>query len=468
MTTETTPGLNSAIEELRAQVRGSLVGPGEAKYDEARHVWNGMIDRRPGIIVRCAGERDVAATVQAARRHKLPLAVRGGGHNVAGSGVCDGGVVIDLSGMRKVEVDPAARTVRVQGGATLGDIDPATQAHGLAVPVGVVSETGIAGLALGGGLGWLRRKYGLTSDNLLSARVVLADGSAVTASPEENVDLFWALRGGGGNFGVVTSFEFRAYPLGPEVTMLAVFHPFEEAERGLRFFREYMESAPDELSSFAILGGVPEAELFPAQAHGRDTLIFAAMWSGDPAEGERVVEPLKNFATPLADLSGRWSYLDVQKFFDEDYPAGGRYYWKSQYLDALTDEGIAALITHAERRPSKASTVDLWHLGGAIKSVARDATPVPQRDARYLIGIEANWTDPSTDQSNMAWARDLYAETQRLSPASIYVNFPGFGEEGEDLVRAAYGDNYTRLTQIKAKYDPDNLFRINQNIKPAS
>jgi FAD/FMN-containing dehydrogenase len=326
----------------------------------------------------------------------------------------------------------------------------------------------VAGLALGGGLGWLRRKYGLTSDNILSARVVLANGNAVTANERENSDLFWALRGGGGNFGVVTSFEFQAYPVGPEVTLLAVFHPLEDAARGLRFFHEYMHTAPDELSSFAILGGVPEADMFPKEAHGRDALIFAAMWCGDPLEGERIVAPLKDVATPLGDIGGRWSYLDVQTFFDEDYPSGGRYYWKSQYIDTLPDDAIAALIDAARERPSKASTIDLWHLGGAMGQVKPDATPVPQRDAQYLIGIEANWTDASDDQANVAWARDLYAKTQRMSPRSVYVNFSGFGEEGDDLVRAAYGDNYARLAQIKAKYDPDNLFRVNQNIKPAS
>ncbi len=458
---------HSVTDQLVAALPGAVIRAGDAAYDEARGVWNGMIDRRPAIIARPTDAAGVAAVVRVAAEHGVPLAVRGGGHNVAGSAVADGAIVLDLSSMRGVSVDAEKRIVTAQGGALLGDIDPATQKHGLAVPVGVVSETGVAGLTLGGGLGWLRRKYGLSVDNLLRVEVVLADGSIVTADSGQHADLFWAVRGGGGNFGVVTSFEFRAHPVGPEVTMLVAFLPLEEGGRALRFFREYMTTVPDELSSFAIVGGVPEAEMFPEQACGRDAVIFAAAWCGDPAEGERVIAPLRSFTAPLADLSGPWSYADVQTFFDEDYPKGGRYYWKSQYINTLADEAIDALVDFGRSRPSKASTIDLWNLGGAIARVPAEATPVPQRQAEYLIGIESNWTEAADDTANMAWARELWGACQKFSDAGIYVNFAGFGEEGDSLVRSAYGDNYARLAQIKAKYDPGNLFLMNQNIKPA-
>jgi FAD/FMN-containing dehydrogenase len=452
---------------LSAGVRGKVIAPADDEFDAARSVWNGMIDRRPAAIVRAAGANDVAAAINAARENGMLVAIKGGGHNVAGSAVADGALVIDLSGMRGVAVDAKARRVRVQGGALLADIDAATQEHGLAVPVGVVSETGIAGLTLGGGLGWLRRKHGMSVDNLLSVEIVLADGRIVRADSKQNADLFWAVRGGGGNFGVVTEFEFQAHPLGPEVPVVFTFIPFEEAERGLRFFREQMRSAPDELSTFAIFGAVPPMPEIAAEAHGRDALIFLGVWSGDASEAERHLAPLRGFTAPLADLSGSWSYLEVQKLFDEDYPTGGRYYWKSQYADTMTDEVIEVLARYAASRPSKASTIDLWHMGGAIARVAPDATAVPQRLAEYLIGIESNWSDEADDEANIAWARALWAETQRFSQQGLYVNFAGFGEEGGDLVRAAYGGNYARLAQVKAKYDPANIFRVNQNILPA-
>jgi FAD/FMN-containing dehydrogenase len=460
-----------AVQALRSRVRGPVIAPTDTGYEDARVVWNGMIDRRPAAIVGVRDASDVAAAVQVATAHNVTLAVRGGGHNVAGSAVADAAIVIDLRNMRSVSVDARARTAHAQGGATLGEVDSATQPHGLAVPIGVVTETGIAGLTLGGGLGWLRRKHGLTVDNLLGAEVVLADGRIVRASANENDDLFWAIRGGGGNFGVVTEFEFEAHPVGPQVPFAFVFIPLEAGVRGLKFFREYMQTVPDELSTFAIVGGVPDAEMFPEEVRGRDALIFAACWVGDAAEGDRILRPLRTFATPLVDMSGTWSYREqVQTLFDEDYPNGGRYYWKSQYIDALMDEAIEGLVDAGFRRPSKASTIDLWHLGGAIARVPADATPVPQRQAQYLIGIEANWDagDTHADAENVAWARELWAATQRWSPAGVYVNFAGFGEEGTDLVRAAYGANYARLAKIKAKYDPANVFRVNQNIKPAT
>ena len=457
---------DAVIARLRTTLRGQVIASADPAYDATRAVWNGMIDRRPGVIVRPVDANDVSAAVNAAREHGLLLAVSGGRHNVAGSAMAEGALVIDLRDLREVAVDAASGRVRVQGGALLGEIDAATQAHGLAVPVGVVSETGIAGLALGGGLGWLRRKHGLTADNLLAAEIVLADGRIVRANEREHADLFWALRGGGGNFGVVTEFEFQAHPLGPEVPVLFTCIPVEQAVAGLRFFREQMRGAPDDLNTFAIFGAVPPAEGVPEAVHGRDALIFLGVWCGEPSQAERYMAPLRAFTTPLADLSGSWPYLDAQKLFDEDYPNGGRYYWKSQYADTMTDEMIEVLVRYAAVRPSQASTIDVWHMGGAISRVPPDATPVPQRSAEYLIGIESNWTDPAEDAANMKWARDLWAELQRFSQQGLYINFAGFGEEGGDLVRAAYGANYQRLAQIKAKYDPANLFRVNQNIVP--
>jgi FAD/FMN-containing dehydrogenase len=463
----TTPIRDELVARLKGEIRGSVISPDHAEFDTARAVWNGMIDRRPGLIVRPAGAKDVAAAINAARDNGLLVAIKGGGHNVAGSAVADGALVIDLSGMRGVVVDPQARRVRAQGGALLSDIDAATQTHGLAVPVGVVSETGVAGLTLGGGLGWMRRKHGMSVDNLLSVEIVLADGRIVRANSKQNADLFWAVRGGGGNFGVVTEFEFQAHLVGPQVPVVFTFVPFEEAERGLRFFRDHMRTVPDELSTFAIFSAVPPVDDIPADVHGREAVIFLGVWCGEPSEAERHLAPLREFTTPLADLSGSWSYLDVQKLFDEDYPTGGRYYWKSQYADTMTDEVIEVLSRYAATRPSTASTIDLWHMGGAIARVAPDATAVPQRSAEYLIGIESNWTDEADDAANMRWARELWAETQSFSHQGHYVNFAGFGEEGGDLVRAAYGANYARLAQVKAKYDPANIFRVNQNILPA-
>jgi len=454
-------------ERFRGQVRGAVTTSVDAGYDEARTLWNGTTPRRPAVIIRARDAKDVAAAVNVAREAGVPIGVSGGRHNVAGNAMPDGAVVIDLRDMRTVTVDAEARRVRVQGGALLGDIDKATRPYNLAVPVGVATETGIGGLALGGGLGWLRRKHGLTVDNLVSAQVVLADGRTVRASEQEQADLFWALRGGGGNFGVVTEFEFRAHPVGPQVVVLAVFTPAEQARDGLRFWREYMSKAPDELSSFAIFWAVPDAELFAEHARGREALIFLSAWCGDPDEGERVIAPLRGFTEPLADLSGRWDYAtELQTFFDEDYPVGGRYYWKSRYFDTLSDEIIETLIDFAGTRPSKASSVDIWHLGGAIARVPADATPVPQRHAQFLLGIESNWSDAGADAENIAWAREFYAAASAHSPQGVYVNFPGFGEEGVDLVRAAYGENYARLARIKAQYDPQNLFRFNQNIRP--
>ncbi len=454
----------SVVEEFAAGLRGGVLRPGVGGYDEARRVWNGMIDRSPALIARCAGATDVAAAVRFARDRGLLVAVRGGGHHVAGSAVCDGGLVIDLSGMKGIRVDPAARTIRAEAGVTWGELDRATQAWGLATPGGVVSDTGIAGLTLGGGLGWLRRKHGLAIDNLLAVEIVTADGRLRRASAREEPDLFWAVRGGGGNFGVVTAFEYRLHPVGPDVMFGLVFHPASVAREALRFYREYTATAPEEVSSFAILGPVPAAPPFPPQTHGTPCLVFAACHAGPVEEGARVLQPLRDFGAPLADLSAPTPFVEVQATFDEDYPAGKlRYYWKSRYLDALGDAAIDRLVALAAERPSPLSTVDIWQLGGAMGRVGAGDSAFGRRDAPFLLGVEANWAAPAEDERNIAWARRVCAAMAPFATARPYPNL----EAGEGLARAAYGANYDRLVALKRRYDPANLFRLNQNFAPA-
>jgi FAD/FMN-containing dehydrogenase len=457
----------AALDAFGASLRGTLIEPGDASYDEARGVWNGMIDRRPAAIAQCAGTADVIHAVNFAREHGVPVSVRGGGHNVAGSAIVDGGLVIDLSKMRAVRVDPARGTVRAEGGVTIGDLDHETMAFGLAVPLGVVTETGIAGLTLGGGLGWMRRKYGLTCDNLIAADVVTADGRLVHTSETENPDLLWGLRGGGGNFGIVTSFEFRAYPLGPDVFVAFVVHPGADAANALRFYREWAADAPDDVSSFAILWHGPDIEEIPAAHHGQPIVVFLAVHNGDPAEGERALAGLRAYGEPAADLSGVMPYLDMQQFFDEDYPAGEmHYYWKSTFLRELPDEAIARLVELNEAAPSPHSSLDVWQLGGAMSRIGPEATAFGDRSAPFMLGIEANWEDPAHDAANVAWAREVFAAMQPYATGAQYMNFPGFYEGGESDVRDTFGGNYARLVELKRTYDPGNMFRLNQNVKP--
>ena len=446
-----------AIRELRANFRGDLIRPGDEGYEAARSVWNGVIDKRPALIARCTGVADVISAVRFARGRHLAVAVRGGGHNVAGSAMSSGGITIDLSRMNSIHVDPASRTVRAGGGARLADLDWESQAFGLAVPAGVVSDTGVAGLTLGGGMGWLRRKYGTSSDNLLSVDFVTADGRLLTASKEENADLFWALRGGGGGFGVVTSFRFRAYPVGPQVFFCAVFYPHSRAREVLRSFREYAEGAPDEMNVLGAFGTVPAGDPFPRAIHGEKFLILAGPYVGSPEEGRQALQPLRELATPLADFSGAMPYVEMQKFWDEDYPSGRRYYWKSLYLKHLSDKAIDAIVEHAGTCPSPLSTVDVWLLGGAISRPRHD-TAFTNRDAPYMLGLESNWEDPKDDETNIAWARAVWNDMQRFSTGGLYVNFPGFEEGGESHQRSAYGDNWERLQMVRHRYDPTNLF----------
>lgn len=426
--------------------------PGEPGYEEARHVWNGVIDRRPAMIVRCADTAAVVEALRLAREGNLAVSVRGGGHNVAGTAIRDDGVVVDLSEMNRVEVDPRRRVARAGGGATWADVDRATQRHGLATPGGVVSRTGIGGLTQGGGIGWLRRKHGLTADNLVGAEVVTADGR--TVHTDDDPELLWGLRGGGGRLAVVTAFEFRLHPVGPELMFGFTFLPFRKAPKLLEAYRAFCGGAPEELSSLAITGTIPPEDSFPERTHGEDFVLFAGAYCGPVADGERAVRPLRELADPLIDLSGLMSFTDIQTVFDEDYPDGLRYYWKSTFLDDLGEEAIGRIIAHAGARPSALSTVDIWHMGGAIDRVDEEASAFAGRGRLFLLGVEANWTDRRHDEENIAWARECVQDMERFG-GGRYLNFPGFHEEGDQEQRALLEGKQERLERLRRRYDPE-------------
>jgi FAD/FMN-containing dehydrogenase len=457
------------VQSFEKSLRGKLLRPEDEGYEEARLVWNGVIDRRPALIARCADTQDVVQSVNFARDHNLLVAVRGGAHGVAGLATCDGGLVIDLSPMKGIQVDPNARTARAEGGVIWRELDDATQAHGLAAPGGVVSDTGIAGLTLGGGLGWLRNKYGLSCDNLISAEVVTADGRVLRASETENPDLFWGIRGGGGNFGIVTTFEYRLHPVGPEVMVCLVLHPGAKIREALRFFREYTASAPDEVGLVGLRGVVPpHEEVYPTEIHGEPFIAFVGAYIGPVEEGERVLQPLRDFTTPLLDLSGPMPYVELQKIFDEEYPAHElRYYWKSTNLTELSDEIVERIAENAEKPPSPLSTTDLWHNGGAIRRIPEDAMAFSGRHVPFVLTASAGWSDPADDAANIGWSRRFIEEMKPFSDGSRYFNFPGFLEEGEETVRATFKMKYERLVALKDKYDPTNLFSLNQNVRPS-
>lgn len=455
---------NSVVSVLEGVFAGALVAPGDAQYETARVVWNGMVDRRPAVIARCADESDIAAALQAAVDCDLPVAVRGGGHNVAGNAVCDDGVVIDLSAWKQIDVDPVRRVARVQPGVLLGELDRATQAVGLATPTGNVSMTGLAGLTLGGGLGWIARKHGPTCDNLLSARVVTVEGEIVTASADENPDLLWGLRGGGGNFGVVTSFEYQLHPLGPEVLAGGVVHSFADAPGVFRFLAEFVSDAPDELSvtasTFRAAPGLP----VPPETHGELVTILAVCYVGDPEAGAKALRPLRNFGRPLADLIAPMQYTALQSGSDDAYPTGQQNYWKSHYIDEITDDLVTTLIEHAPRMPSPLSSFYFQHLGGAIGRTGAEHAAFGHRDAAFDFAILTVWQDPTQTPENIAWARD-FADAMQPHSTGVYVN--NLGIEGTDRVRAAYASaTYDRLVGLKNRYDPRNVLRLNQNIAP--
>jgi FAD/FMN-containing dehydrogenase len=463
-----TPVLGDAtIQELREAIRGGVVVPGDLAYDEARSVWNGAIDRRPAVVVRCAGTADVIAAVQFARSQDLVVAVRGGGHNVAGFGTCDGGLVVDLSPMKGIRVDPAGRTVQAQGGVVWGELDHETQAFGLATTGGLVTTTGIAGFTLGGGIGWLMRKHGLAVDNLVSADVVTADGELVSASGDQNPELLWGLRGGGGNFGVVTSFEYRLHPVGPIVYGGAVFHPAERAPDLLRFYADWTRGLPDELTTlFAFLTAPPEP-FIPTELQGTPMVGVACCYTGPAADGEAAVKPLRDFGPPAADVIGPIPYLALQGMFDATAPHGIHAYWKTEHLDDLTDAAIDVLVARAAAMVDlfPLTTVHLHHLEGAVARQPEGGSAFAHRDPRFVLNVVGSWMDDQDADAHTTWARDTWEAIRPHATGDPYLNF--LGDEGGDRVRAAYGEEtFARLVALKARYDPTNVFHLNQNIPP--
>ena len=453
------------FERLTGAVRGAVIQPTDANYDAARALHNAMVDKRPAAIVRCANVADVIHSVNFARDNNLLLSVRGGGHNVAGLASCDGGLVIDLTDMNGVRVDPERRTARVEGGATWSQVDHATHAFGLATPSGIISTTGVAGLTLGGGFGHLSRHYGLSSDNLRSVDIVTADGQFRTASAEQHPDLFWAIRGGGGNFGVVTSFEFQLHP----VSMVyggPIFYPVEKTEQLLRFFRDFMRQAPNELSAFFSFHQGPPAPFIPEHLHFVPMAAIVVCYSGDdPTKGEELVRPLREAAEPAVDLAGPIPYPALNSMFDAIYVPGLQHYWKADYVPRLLDGAITTHVEYGPQVPSLWSTMHLYPQTGAIQNVGQGETAYSYRDVEYVHNIVAIDADPANMPRNMAWMRQYAAALQPYSAAGGYVNFL-MDDEGQERVRATYRGNYDRLVDIKTKYDPSNLFRVNQNIKP--
>ena len=454
----------ATIDALQSGLRGPLLRQDDEGYDAARAIWNGMIDKRPGLIAQCTGVADVMTAVRFAREHDVRVAVKGGGHNVAGTALCDGGLVIDFSGMKGVHVDPIGRTARVEPGATLGDVDHETQAFGLAVSAGIVTTTGVAGLTLGGGFGWLSPKLGLTCDNLISADIVTADGELVVASEEENADLFWGIRGGGGNFGVVTSFDYNLHPVGPIVFAGAVVHPMADAEQLLRYYRDFVAEAPRELCTIFALRRAPPVPFLPPELHGKPIAVFFVCYQGPIDEGERVLKDLRRFGDPLADVVMPKPFKAHQSMLDAVQPPGRNYYWKSEDLPELTNGAIDVIVERCNGITSPHTIVPIFQLGGAVADVDENATAYSHRRAAYALNCNASWED-GEPMPHVQWARD-FSEALQPHSMGVYVNF--LGDEGEDRARAAYGpEKYRKLVQLKDKYDPTNFFRVNQNIKPS-
>jgi FAD/FMN-containing dehydrogenase len=453
-----------ADEEFRSAFRGELIAPGDARYDEARKVYNAMIDRRPGLIARCVDTADVMAAVDLARRRELLVSVRGGGHNAGGLGVADGALCIDLSGMDGVHVDQDARTVQVEGGALWGDVDHATYPFGLTVPCGIISTTGVGGLTLGGGLGHLTRRAGLTIDNVLAAEVVLADGTCVTASADQHPDLFWALRGGGGNFGIVTSFLFRATEL-ETIIGGPTFWPLEQAADALRFYERFMAEAPDEMNGFFAFLVVPPADPFPAELHNRKVCGVVWCWTGSPVDADQAFAPVRDFGPPLMDGIGPMTMPQLNSAFDGLYEPGLQWYWKADFVDELTDEAIARHVEHGSQLPTLHSTMHLYPIDGAAGRPATGDTAFAFRGSRWaqvIVGVDP---DPAKAEEIRAWARSYHEALHPHSAGGAYVNFL-MHDEGDERVRATYGPNHDRLREVKRRYDPANLFRVNQNIEP--
>ena len=453
------------LDSFASRLTGSLMAESTDGYEEARELWNAMIDTRPALIARCSTAEDVQTAIRFAAEHGLLISVRGAGHNIAGSGLCEGGLTIDLSQMRNVDVDPASMTAVVQPGATLGDVDAATLAHGLALPVGINSTTGIAGLTLGGGFGWLSRKHGLTIDSLVSAEVVTADGELVGASETENPDLFWGLRGGGGNFGVVTSFTFELHPMGPDLLCGLVVHPFADAASALPFYREFTATCPDELTVWMVLRDAPPLPFLPEEVHGTKVVVFAFVFAGDPDAGEKLVSPLRAWGSPHGEHVGVMPFADFQQAFDPLLTPGARNYWKSHNFSQLSDDLIGEILSATASLPSPHSEIFVAQVGGEAARRPIDSTAYPHRDTAYVMNVHTRWEDAGDDARCVDWAREFFDATATHATGGVYLNFVSEADD-EARVRAAYGAHYDRLRELKGKYDPENVFRTNLNVRP--
>ena len=455
---------NKHIDELRTHFRGEIILPTDEVYNEVRQIWNAMIDRKPSLIARCSSPEDIVQAVTFARGHDQLVSVRGGGHNIAGSAVCDGGMMIDLSLMKRVEVDPKTRRATVEPGCILSDFDAAAQAHGLATPLGINSTTGVAGLTLGGGFGWLSRKYGMTVDNLIAADVVMADGRQVRASEKENFDLFWGLRGGGGNFGIVSRFEFQLHPVGPDVLSGLIVFPFDQAKSVITQLAAFTEKMPDELSVWMVARKAPPLPFLPEDVHGKEVIVLPLCYVGDPAAGEKQIAPLRKFGTAHGEHIGVQPYTAWQQAFDPLLTPGARNYWKSHNFSQLSEGVIDTIIEYASTMPSPHCEIFIGAIGGQTGRVAPEAMAYSSRDANYVLNVHGRWESADDDKRCIAWARDFFAKSKPFASSGAYVNF--LTEDETDRIASAYGTTYNRLREIKKKYDPANLFRMNQNIKP--
>jgi len=456
----------ATLKEFEEGLGGELVRPSDANYDDARAIWNGAHDARPAVIARCASTADVRHAIGFARSEGLEVAVRGGGHSIPGFSSCDGGIVIDLSPMKGIEVDPSARTVVAEGGVLWNELDAATQEHGLAVTGGLVSTTGIAGFTLGGGIGWLMRKHGLACDNLRSAQLVTADGQVITASAAQNSELFWGLRGGGGNFGVVTSFEFDLHPVGPTVTAGAVFYPGDRAEEVMRFYRDFVRDIPDELTTLVNLLTAPPAPFLPEEWHGKKLVALIGCYAGDPEEGARAMAPMSELGDPVADLIGPMPYVGMQSLIDALWPHGTKAYMKAGYLSELDDAAIETSARFHQDATSPASEIHVQHFGGAVARVPGEETAYGERDAPFVLNCIAVSHEPGGIDTHVDWAQRYYAAMEPSLTGGAYINF--LSAEGDERVKSAYGpEKYARLQALKDRYDPTNLFRLNQNIAPS-
>ena len=456
--------LTKGREEIKSLIRGGILISGDPGYEESRQVWNAMIDRRPSMIVQCAAADDVPAAIAFARRNQLEISTRGGGHNIAGSSLSDNGLVIDFSKMKSVRVDVKKRRAYVEPGATLADLDEATMAHGLATPVGINSTTGIAGLTLGGGFGWLTRKYGMTIDNLISVDLVTADGKKIRANENENANLFWSVRGGGGNFGVVTQFEFQLFPVGPEIFAGLMVFPFSQAKQVLSRYRQFVNSAPEELNVWAVLRKAPPLPFLPENVHGKEVVLLPIFYSGPLSEAEKLIAPLRGFGEAHGEHLGPQPYVQWQKAFDPLLTPGARNYWKSHNFTELADGALDAIIEFAGKLPSPQCEIFIGLIAGAPNRIASDAMAYGHRDAKFVLNVHGRWDEAQDDQECIAWARAFFKASAPYASAGAYVNF--MTAEESDRIANAYGANYARLVEAKRQYDPDNIFHLNQNIKP--